>query len=95
MLHEQTDRCDAAPTAKAHDDWLSAGFNQFYNICVQADGGHGKDDKELAQFFYRREDTGVHIAGYGDCGDDGSGDKIQNKHGENLFYADLFFGRTF
>lgn len=34
ILHTKADTGDCNPTAKAHNDWLTAGFDQLYNIGV-------------------------------------------------------------
>lgn len=34
MLHEQTHGSDADPAAKAQGERFTAGFDEFYNVCI-------------------------------------------------------------
>lgn len=51
MLHNKAYRCNAYPAGESHNDRFAAGFNQLYDIGIQTDGSHGKDDEELAQLL--------------------------------------------
>ena len=51
MLHQQADTGDASPAAEAHEEGFAAGLYKFDDVGVQADGGHGQNDEELAQFL--------------------------------------------
>ena len=55
MLHNKAYCCNAYPTGESRDDWFAAGFDQLYNIGIQTDGSHGKDDEELAQLLDGRK----------------------------------------
>lgn len=85
MLQQKTDASDADPAAESQQQRLGAGADQLDNIGVEPDGGHGKDDEELAQGFQRCEDVGGN-PGYGNNGSHhGSQSKIENEHREDPF----------
>ena len=48
MLHDKTYAGNANPAAEPHDNRLSAGLYKLYDVCIQTDGCHGKDDEEFA-----------------------------------------------
>lgn len=47
MLKSQADTGNAYPAAHAHNEGAPAGFDKFYDVCVQTDGCHCPYDKEL------------------------------------------------
>ncbi len=85
MLHEQAGAGNARPAAGAHEDRLAAGFDQLYQVGVEADGGHGQDDEEFGQLFKGLEHVGANAGHGGHGGDNGRQDEEQDKEGENLF----------
>lgn len=89
LLHEEAYSGNSYPAAKAHDNRLASCFHQLDNVCVEADGCHGKDNKELAELLNRRKNRGVHAAVYCNGCNDGSGNKIKDKKWKNLFHAYL------
>ena len=41
--------------AQAPQYGLAAGFDELYDVGVEADGGHGQDDEKFAEFLQRQE----------------------------------------
>lgn len=89
LLHKEAYSGNSYPAAKAHDNRLASGFHQLDNVCVETDGCHGKDNKELAKLLNRGKNRGVHTAVYCNGCNDGSGNKIKDEKWKNLFHAYL------
>ena len=83
MLHQKADAGDSDPAAEAQQNRLSAGFDQLRQVGVEADGGHGPDDEELAQVLERGEHGRRRPQGRADGGDDRGEDEKQDKPGED------------
>ena len=85
MLHEQAGAGNASPAAGAHKDRFSAGFDQLYQIGVEANSGHGENDEKFGQLLKGLEHVGVNAGHSGHSGDNGCQDEKEDKEGENLF----------
>ena len=85
MLQQKTDAGYPDPAAEAQKQRFGAGTDQLDDIGVKSNGGHGKDDKEFAQSFQRREDVGGDPGSGDDGSHHGSQNKIENEHRKDLF----------
>ena len=85
VLHRDADARDSDPAAEAQKQRLGAGADQLDDVGVESDGGHSKDDKELAQSFKRCEDVGIDPGSGDDGSRHGSQNKIENEHRKDLF----------
>lgn len=82
MLHGEAGGGDADPADEAHEDGLGTAPHQLHEVGVQANGGHGHDDEELAQGLQRREGGRVGSSGNSNRGDDRGCQEEQDEGGE-------------
>ena len=85
VLQQKTDTGYPDPAAEAQKQRFDACADQLDDVGVESDGGHGEDDKELAQSFQRCEDVGSDPGSGDDGSHHGSQNKIENEHRKDLF----------
>ena len=88
MLRRQARARDGNPACRAQHDGFCARLYQAHDVGVQADGGHGHHDEELAERFERRENGRIDARGAGARGHQGGAHEQHDERGQRAFQAE-------